>query len=121
MPIHVTFSAPISNSCTAESAQLIHTGSTAAPNGLRTRSQSDDITFTKQTDFLSAKLMTHATKGTEFETVTIELRKQGHPTPYMIYTLSKTIIADYSFTTGGSVPYETIGLQAMSINWRFFN
>lgn len=121
MPIHVTFSAPISNSCEAESAQLIHNSMTAAPGGLRARSQSGDITFTKKTDFLSAKLMTHAAKGTEFETVTIELRKPGHPTPYMIYTLSQTMIAGYSFASGGSVPYETVGLNAMSVSWRFFS
>ncbi|KUL93201.1 hypothetical protein DK26_24350 [Bosea sp. WAO] len=122
MPIYVKFSAPISDSCEAESAQLIPTGTTAAPNGLRTRAQSDDITFVKKIDFLSAKLMMHTNNGTEFETVTIELRKQGHPTPYMIYTLSKTIIAGYSFSASrGSLPYETIGLNAESVRWRFFN
>ena len=121
MPIYVKFSAPISDSCEAESAQLIHTGNTAAPGGLRTRSQSDDITFTKKTDFLSAKLMTHAAKGTEFEAIAIELRKQGSPTPYMIYRLSNVLISDYQFTAGASVPYETIGLTATSVSWRYFS
>lgn len=121
MPIHVTFSAPISNSCEAESAQLIHSSMTAAPGGLRTRSQPDDITFTKKTDFLSAKLMAHTSKGTEFETITIELRKQGSPTPYLIYKLSNVLISDYQFAGGASVPYETIGLTAMSVSWRYFS
>ncbi|WP_332686242.1 type VI secretion system tube protein Hcp [Bosea sp. (in: a-proteobacteria)] len=122
MPIHVRFSSPISDSCEAVSAQLAHSRPTVAPGGIATQAQPEDVTFTKEHDFLSAKLMMHANDGTQFETVTIEYRKQGSPTPYLIYKLSKTIITGYSFTSpGGSPPYETIGLNAASVSWRLFS
>jgi type VI secretion system secreted protein Hcp len=79
----------------------------------------NEATVTKALDIASTKLMTEAFQG-KGQTVNIEFTKtsQGAQTVYLSLTLSDTLIASFSTTSGGDRPSETYGLSFTKIEYK---
>jgi type VI protein secretion system component Hcp len=95
MAIYVEFGKPIGHSCEALSCSFDQTAPSRA-GGLQQRAQRHGITFTKEVDYLSAKIWSHAATGTIFDKVIIEFYKKAEYTPFITYTAINAIISHVS-------------------------
>ena len=80
-----------------------------------------DLSFAKQLDKSSPKLMEACCSGKHFPSVKLEFveGQGGAPTTYYKVTLSDCFITSYSTSSGGDRPSESLSLNFTKIEWEY--
>src|SRR5262245_34160993 len=92
MLFYIEFDKPIDDYCEATSCQFGGSAPRAAGGGAY-RASANGLTFTKDRDSISGKLMQHCATGTVFKAVWVELYRDEDSDVYMTYELSDAIIS----------------------------
>jgi Hemolysin-coregulated protein (uncharacterized) len=110
----VEFSSPISDFCEVNRCTFGYKNGPSA-GGASHVAQRNDMSFTKESDSFSGKLMQHCANGTKFSTVSVELYQDAESDVYMIYKLSDVIIS--SMHTGKA---DAVGLSYKAMKQTYY-